>query len=152
MRWRFPLLVRAMVAASPFALVLGWYNHQLYGAPWRFGYGTFREVITLSPVCGAFHIKWTATFLTPVVMPGGLLVMGDRRVDWRDRAMLASWFLIFLLFYSFYNVCENEFDIRFLLPALPALLIGMVMVLRDAANIWRMAGWIVAVQLRQKAA
>jgi hypothetical protein len=144
-RWHLPLLGRAIVAASPFALALGWYNHQLYGAPWRTGYGTFRDVIASTPVCGAFHIEWTATFLTPVVMPGGLLVVGDGRVDRWDRAMLASWFAVFFLFYSFYNVCSDDFDIRFLLPAIPSLLIGAALVLRDAANVWRIAGWIVAV-------
>jgi len=144
LRWRLPLLIRAIVAASPFALALGWYNHQLYGAPWRTGYGTLRDAFSSTPVCGAFHVKWITTFLTPVVMPGGLLVVGDRGVDRWDRAMLASWFLVFFLFYSFYKGCANDDDVRFLLPALPALLIGMALVLRDAANVWRIAGWIVA--------
>jgi hypothetical protein len=58
--------------------------------------------------------------------------------------MLATWFGVFYLFYSFYNYCPNDLATRFLLPALPALLIGVALLLHDLASSWRIVGSIAA--------
>src|SRR4029077_17877733 len=99
---------------------------------------------TPEPICATFHLTTLALLLTPVVVPGGLLVIADRHVDRWKRAMLATWFGVFYLFYAFYDYCPNILASRFLLPAVPALLLGVALVLRDLASPWRAVGSIAA--------
>ena len=143
-RWRLPLLARSVVAAAPIGIALGWYNYELYGIPWKTGYGAFNDILIAEPICATFHLKALAKLLTPVVVPGGLLVVVDRRVDRWKRAMLATWFGVFYLFYAFYNYCPSAFATRLLLPAVPALLLGVALLLRDLASSWRVIGSIAA--------
>ncbi|HYC59565.1 MAG TPA: hypothetical protein VEK79_08360 [Thermoanaerobaculia bacterium] len=121
----------AVAAAAPFALALMWYANRLYGNPFATGYGD--GVVSLSgvPACLATHAKWLAILATPLVFPGGLFVAFDRRVN---RALLLSWFGVFFVFYAYYAFCPDHTAVRFLLPALPALIIGFV-VLASRARI-----------------
>jgi hypothetical protein len=63
---------------------------------------------------------------------GWLAVTADRRAPFRDRAVLVSWFGAFFLFYCFYAPYEAWWYTRFLLPGLPALILGALVVARDA--------------------
>jgi len=47
--------------------------------------------------------------------------------------MLASWFAIFFAFYSVYDVCTDWWDMRFILPAVPALILGFLLLLQRIA-------------------
>ena len=114
----------AAAGALPFGIALAIWNKQLYGSPFRTGYGSFFDVIAVRPLCGWFHLVTLAQMLTPVVAIGGLLMLFDRAVDRRQLAMLAAWIGVFYLFYAFYGYCDFYVSSRFLLPAMPALLIA----------------------------
>jgi hypothetical protein len=55
----------------------------------------------------------------------------NRNVKLRDRALLISWFGVFLLFYCCYFHYEEWWYTRFLLPGMPALILGSLLVVRD---------------------
>jgi hypothetical protein len=133
LRWNIRRLVVSAIAALPFGIALGWWNQTLYGSALRTGYGTLWDVIKPHPVCGAFHLKMLGWMLTPVVVVGALFVFFDRRIAGWLRLLLGVWFGSFLLFYSFYGSCDE----RFLLPALPALIIGFMAVLRRRVDLLR---------------
>lgn len=131
LRWNPRRLIAAAIGAAPLGLALAWWNKTLYGSPLRTGYGSLLDVIKATPVCGAFHLRMTVAMLTPVIAAGGLLVFFDRRVDGWLRTLIGVWMGSFLLFYSFYDFCDE----RFLLPALPALVAGFLLVLKRAAGV-----------------
>lgn len=133
LRWRIPLLARAVAGAIPFGLALMAYQTALYGKPWLTGYGSVINVIHFDAFrdCFPFHTGWLVKMATPLVMPGGLLVGFDRKVDRFTRIFLLIWFGVFFVFYVFYPVCDEWFSIRFLMPGVPALIFGLLLVMRD---------------------
>jgi hypothetical protein len=131
--WRFAL------AAAPFLLAWGWYNHLRYGAPWRLGYYEDEGFIypftrglyglLLSPGRG---LLWYA----PLV----LLAVFGFRAAWRRYPVVAAVAAVILLvrplFYASWAWDGGwTWGPRFLVPAMPALLIGVVEVVR------RFRGW-----------
>jgi Dolichyl-phosphate-mannose-protein mannosyltransferase len=136
MRGRIRPIVIAAVSALPIAVALLWYNDALYGSPWITGYGSVTRMLRWDVLakCGGFHLRTSAMMMTPVLMPLGLGVVFLRRVPRAGRFLLAAWFALFFLFYSFYDICGSPESSRFLLPAFPALVIGyllLVQTLRD---------------------
>ncbi len=133
LRWRPSRLAIAAAAALPFALGLMWWNAALYGSPISTGYGGFGQVIDWSALrtCPPRYGTWLLEMVTPFIFPTGLLVVFDRRVGRWNRSLLGVWFLTYFAFYSVYSVCDSWTYTRFLLPALPALIIGALFVMRD---------------------
>jgi hypothetical protein len=74
---------------------------------------------------------WLVRMLTPLVLAGWVLVGSARRVSWRDRLMLLVWFASFFLFYCFWAAYDTWWYTRFLLPAIPALLLAGLLAARD---------------------
>jgi hypothetical protein len=99
-------IVRAIAGALPFGVLLLIFNATLYGNPFRTGYGSVTENLSFSAPCLATQTLWLAKLLTPLVLPGGLLVSFDRRVELRQRILLPAWFAVFLLFYALWAVCD----------------------------------------------
>ena len=134
LRFSVPLLVRAGVAAFPFAIALMAWNERLYGSALRTGYGGFFDQVSWAGVINAApqHAEWLMRMLTPLAFPIGLLVVFDRALDKWTRWTLSTWFVVFFVFYSFYGFFDGWLCIRFLLPAIPALIIGTLLMLRDA--------------------
>ncbi len=132
LRWRFPLLWRAVAGAIPVAAAYAVYNNALYGEPWKFGYGTPAAVLSLAmgPACFRFFTGWLMRMATPLVLPGGLLVVFDRAANKWHRTLLAVWFLSFFGFYTFYG-CDEWYATRFLLPGFAPLALGLMILLRD---------------------
>lgn len=130
----------AAVAVVPLALALMWYHDALYGSPFNTGYGSVDSRVAFAgmPACLTTHVKWLAVLASPFVFPGGLLVAFDKS---RNRALLLSWFAVFFLFYIYYGFCPDHTAVRFLLPALPALIIGFVMIVSR----WRVVGAMLAI-------
>lgn len=133
LRWRPRLLVAAAAGALPFGLGLLWWNATLYGGALKTGYHSllaesmsWRDAARTAPRFSAA----LARMMTPLVFPLGLLVAFDRRVETRTRWMLLAWFLPFFVFYSFYGWFDSWQSVRFLLPAVPALLLGTLLLLR----------------------
>ena len=119
----------------PAAAFLAAYDAALFGKPWRTGYRTtLSEGMEWShfPERARHYGYWLARLLTPLVPLGWLGVAADRRAPLRDRAVLVSWFGAFFLFYCFYAPYEAWWYTRFLLPGLPALILGALVVARDA--------------------
>jgi hypothetical protein len=133
LRFRIAHLLRTAAGALPFAIVLLWSNATWYGSPFRTGYGSVSEVVAPGAfaACAGFHGLWLVRTLTVVAL-GGVLVLAARRIDRHIRWMLASWFLVFAAFYSVYPVCSSWTDTRFLLPAVPALILGSLLLLQGA--------------------
>jgi hypothetical protein len=123
-------LVTAGAAAMPVAIALMWYHDALYGSPFMTGYGGAGSIVSLTglPPCFSKHSVALMSLLTPLVFPGGLLVAFDRRLEVWRRATLLTWFGVFFGFYSYYSYCPDAVATRFLLPALPPLIIGFLRV------------------------
>jgi len=121
--------------ALPFAFFAA-YNRASFGHPFQTGYGEeglWRELAWGHFAARIRHYShWLSTTLTGLVLLGWLVLPFDRRVTRRDRAALFLWFTAFVLFYCFYKPYETWWYLRFLLPALPALILGFLLAGRDA--------------------
>jgi 4-amino-4-deoxy-L-arabinose transferase-like glycosyltransferase len=123
--WR--ALALFAIGGLPGALWLGTYNHVLYGGALRSGYGSIFETFHLYWVAPtAWHfLKWLAAFAPAVllVLPLAALVRRDLRT--RELLALALWFGAIVGVYLFYEVShEVWWCLRFILPAVPALILG----------------------------
>ncbi len=128
-RWKSLLLIAA--GGLPFGVALMAWSWRLYGSAFRTGYGdismSWAGVMNAAPQ----HAEWLVRMMTVLIFPAGLVVILDRLVDGWTRAMLAVWFVVFYVFYSFYGFFDGWLCIRFLLPAIPALIFGTLLVIRD---------------------
>jgi hypothetical protein len=125
-----------IAGGTPAAAFLLGYDAVLFGSPWATGYRTaFSEGMAWAnfPERARHYGLWLARLLTPLVPVGWIALAADRRAPWRDRAVLLSWFGAFFLFYSFYAPYEAWWYTRFLLPGVPALVLGALVVARDVA-------------------
>ena len=133
-RFSIPLLARVAIAAFPFAIALMAWNERLYGSAFRTGYGGFFDQVSWAGALNAApqHAEWLMRMLTPLAFPIGLFVVFDRALDKGTRWVLFTWFAAFFVFYSFYGFFDGWLCIRFLLPAIPALIISTLLMVRDA--------------------
>jgi len=140
----FPLLFAMPVKAKVYGrfllggLVFGilqiFLNIALYGTALTSGYrgDIVASLDAQKFLPGLFYYgRWLMTMLTPLVPVAWLGILLNRTVAWRDRLLLLSWLLPFLIFYSLYRPHENWTFLRFLLPALPALILAALLGLRD---------------------
>lgn len=136
----------------PLAFIFFAYNYVAFGHPLQTGYGVF-ELHNLITTTGAWtrlqlFVSWLAVLATPLLLLGWLGLAIDRRVSWRVRALLLGWFGAFLIFYSCYNFFSGWDNTRFLLPGLPALILGALLAVRDCAELVsrrcnaRVRGWV----------
>jgi hypothetical protein len=124
---------------APFVALLAVYNRLCYGSALRSGY----SVIGLSEAFASSHFPARVAYyadhllqtLAVVVPIAWLAVSIDRRVALRDRALLVSWFGVFFCFFCFYGPYESFIFVRFLLPGIPALMLGAALVI----DRWRTA-------------
>jgi hypothetical protein len=80
------------------------------------------------------YLHWINVTMSPLPLIGWLLVAADRKLEWRNRVMLISWFAAFFIFYSCYDIYGAWWYTRFLLPGYPAMILGALLVLRDVAD------------------
>ncbi len=66
---------------------------------------------------------WLAVLLTPFVFPLAFAGAFSKWADLRTRLALVLWFVPFFLFYCLYGPYETWWYTRFLLPAIPPLLL-----------------------------
>lgn len=118
--------------AAPCVLALLWYQHVVYGGALTTGYGGI-SILGLSGFAEKlwFYSFWMGRTLSPLVAPAGLLVVFNRRISRWHRALLASWYVVFLGFYCLWHLFPDWWYTRFLLPATPALIIAALLVIRD---------------------
>ncbi len=134
LRWDARRLLAAAAGAAPIGLALAWWQKTLYGNPFHTGYGTFAEVMMLKPACAPTQLSALPLMVTPVVVAGALLVFFARGVERWQRALLATWFSVFFVFYSFYSWCDGWLSSRFLLPAVPALILAFLFLVRTSVS------------------
>jgi hypothetical protein len=124
---RAPLLA-FFAGAVPTALLLAAYDVKTYGSPSASGYakiGLWRELAFANFPARARHYSlWILRTLTPLVPLGWLVLPAARRPPGRDRAILIVWFGAFLLFHCLYGPYDSFLFVRFLLPGIPALILG----------------------------
>ena len=123
-----------LLGGAPFAAALLAWNQVAFGNPFRTGYSAELPVgLSLANFPDRFrhYGMWLVKLLSPLVVVGWILVVFARRVAWRDRVLILVWFASFFLFYCFWAPYETWWYTRFLLPAIPALVLGSLLVLRD---------------------
>jgi hypothetical protein len=134
-RWDWRRLIPTAAGAIPIGVALAGWQKTLYGNPFHTGYGTFSAVMTSKPACASTQLWSLVTMLTPVVVVGACFVFFVRGIDRWERVLLATWFGVFLLFYSFYYWCDGWLSARFLLPAVPALILAFLFVVRACVSL-----------------
>jgi hypothetical protein len=133
LRWRARNLIIAAIAALPIGIALMAWNHALFGGATTTGYGSFSYMLAWDYPRERlpYYSYWLAAQLTPLIFPGGLFVAIDRRLEGWRRALLLSWFLGIFVFYCFYGAYDAWWYTRFILPGIPPLIIGFLLLLRD---------------------
>lgn len=117
-RASWKLLLHLVAPCALYAL----YNHLLYGAPWKTGYGNILADLRpqLFPSHAAFYLRMTPLLLSPVIP---LLALVGLRPWTREKAFLVVWPVVFILFFA--NWAGGGIDrwwwVRFILPGLPAV-------------------------------
>jgi hypothetical protein len=129
-RWR--QVAAWMLAGLPGALWWMWYNRELYGNAFTTGYGDVASSFGAQFVWPTLksYALWLPLFFTPVVVLA-LTAPFLSSVERRRRWMLASWAASFAAFYATYW-CTNDnwYNMRFLLPSAPALVVLGLLALR----------------------
>ncbi|HTD52004.1 MAG TPA: hypothetical protein VK780_03185 [Thermoanaerobaculia bacterium] len=124
----------ALFAAGgvPFAAAFAAYNLHCYGGVLKTGYGKIGlfdslKLSNFAPRIKYYGLQILQTF-SPLPPLAWLALPADRRTETRDRAMLLTWFGTYLLLFSFYGPYESFIFVRFLLPGVPALVLGAALV------------------------
>jgi hypothetical protein len=117
----------AVLGGLPGALWQGYYNHALYGGAFRSGYIDISEQFSwtyAAPTLLHFG-KWLALLLPAAVLALPLAALARREGRARTLTGLTLWFAGFVGFYLFYEVShEVWWDLRFILPGTPALILA----------------------------
>ncbi|HEY0372168.1 MAG TPA: hypothetical protein VGD79_09205 [Thermoanaerobaculia bacterium] len=105
-----------IATAAPFGIALLVLQWQLYGHPLKTGYGGVGEMLAWSnfPLAFPSYAKWLVLLATPLGF-------------FTKRTLILAWFLPYLAFYSFYSEHGSWGVLRFLLPAIPALIFGALL-------------------------
>ena len=121
-----------IIGGLPGATFQGAFNLAAYGQVFITGYGYVNPsfgLVNLLPTL-AHYAAWLPVLLTPL----GLLALGLPflgRQQPRFSTVLATWALVFAIFYLFYaHTRDGWWYLRFLLPAFPPLLVAALLVAR----------------------
>jgi hypothetical protein len=153
-------LALAALGGLPCVAWLAFYNHSLYGGPFRSGYFNWSEFFALKHFAPAasFFVRWLAVFLPAVVMVLPLVALVRRDTREREVWALAWWFVPLAGLYLFVAFSHEAWTcLRYILPALPALILaamlGVEAIARALAARWTqrvrigaaviLAGWAV---------
>ncbi|MBI1765516.1 MAG: YfhO family protein [Acidobacteria bacterium] len=144
--------LRFGLGGAPLGAVFCAYNLTAYGHPLRTGYGVIQlDNALMFAGFGkrlSYYAYWLAISLSPLPLLAWLGVSATRGTAWRNRALLLAWFGAYLCFYSCYDIYEAWGDTRFLLPGLPGLLLGALLVSHSTLANWkaprRRWGWALA--------
>ena len=122
--WR--RLALFVIAGLPAALWLAYYNHTLYGSALNSGYGEWRLSFATSyfvPTMQHFA-HWLARLLPAGLLVFTLAALVRRETRTRELLALVLWFAAITGLYACYEVShEVWWCVRFILPALPALIL-----------------------------
>ncbi|MDQ3282232.1 MAG: glycosyltransferase family 39 protein [Acidobacteriota bacterium] len=132
-QWR--ALIAFAIGGAPFAAFQALFAQKLYGSPFASGYGRITDALSLAnvPVRFTHYSLALMLFLTPLLFPLALFTSRVRWTALRNRIALVLWFAAFFAFYCAYESYETWWYTRFLLPAIPAL----VLLACGAAQRWK---------------
>ena len=138
-RLRPSILLRFVAGGAPFGVALLAYQARVYGNPLQTAYGTVGHVVSFGGIetCARIFAKYLTRISTPFVFPAGLLVIFDPRRDRWTRAMLPLWFAVFFAFYCLWAPFDDWWALRFLLPGMPGLIFGAILLLESFATVFR---------------
>ena len=132
------------LGAVPLAIVNGWYNDAAYGGVFVQGYaglgGDVEFALGFMPTRVAYYLLWLSVLMTPLVTAAGLGAMLAPGVRRRDRLLLSLWFAPTFLFYCAYRYYDAWWYTRFLLPVVPAVILGALLATRALRE--RLTGWL----------
>ena len=131
-------LLYFFLGGMPLAAIFFAFNVAAYGHPLRTGYGSIYRDLMMVTGFGTrlnFYYFWLTATMSFWILLGWLAVAVDRKVYWRDRAMLIAWLGAFLLFYAGYNIYDDWWYTRFILPAYPAMILGALLTARDVVEL-----------------
>jgi 4-amino-4-deoxy-L-arabinose transferase-like glycosyltransferase len=132
-------LLYFFLGGLPLALIFFVYNTTAYGHPLQTGYGQIglQSEMKISGFTTRLghYAYWLAATMSPLLLLGWLGAGMNRKLHWRIRAMLGSWFGAYLIFYACYNIYDAWWYTRFLLPGIPALILGALLTARDVAGL-----------------
>ncbi|MCI0337146.1 MAG: glycosyltransferase family 39 protein, partial [Acidobacteria bacterium] len=129
------VLLRFCLGGLPLAAIFFAYNTATYGHPLKAGYVAIgmTDELTVTDFTVRFkhYVYWLAMTMSPLPLLGWLGVSVCRKVSWRIRLILLTWFGAFLIFFSCYPHYDAWWYTRFLLPGLPAMIIGALITTRE---------------------
>lgn len=134
LRWRARTLGWFLLCGLPFAILFFAWNRIAFGGFLRTGYSGLLEG---SLAAGNFPDRirhygyWLARMLSPLLPMSWLAIALDRRVERAHRWLLVAWFSLFLLLYCFWGPYETWWYTRYLLPAIPAVILAALLLMRD---------------------
>jgi hypothetical protein len=138
LRLRFKNVLFFILGGMPLAAIFFTYNivthsHPLLTGYWMTGHQNLIKTAGFTDRFKFYH-HWIMVTMGPLPLLGWLVV-ADRKVEWRNRAILLSWFGAFFLLYSCYDIYREWWYTRFLLPAYPAMILGALLIARDVAGL-----------------
>jgi hypothetical protein len=130
-----------LAGGIPGAIFLGAVNQSAYGHIFTTGYGGVGSLFSLgnAPATLLHYVKWLPALFTPlIVLCPGLPML--RRCRSPMSVLLAARALVFLGCYLLYfHTHETWWYLRFILPAVPPMLVAALLVARALANRWNLA-------------
>jgi hypothetical protein len=126
-----------ILSSLPGIAILLWINNELYGSPLASGYGNVWRLFKAEyfGMTMRHFAYWLTELHTPVVTLGFLASLLLFRKQPITLVILWIWSGSFILFYAFYYYSHLVWwYLRFILPAVPALVIGSVFSLRSVSN------------------
>jgi 4-amino-4-deoxy-L-arabinose transferase-like glycosyltransferase len=140
LRLKPKILLLFILGGLPPAGIFCAYNIAAYGHPLQVGY-TAMGIQVLVKLSGftdrfGFYVYWLVMTSGPLLL-GWLAVVANRKIGWKERTLLITCLAAFLLFYSCYDIYDAWWYTRFLLPGIPAMILGALLATRDAVGRWR---------------
>jgi hypothetical protein len=127
----------AALCGLPGALWLAYYNHALYGSALASGYGDWRAAFATSYALPTLlhFARWLALLLPAALLALTSGLVFSRNVFSRINVALALWFTAVVALYACYEVSGQVWwCLRFILPALPALILAGLLGLESLAQ------------------
>lgn len=136
LNWRS--LIFFGLGGLPCALAFLGYNFVVFEHPLRTGY----SLLGLEQEFGwagaqkrfAHYVYWVTRAMSPLLLLSWLATPLLRSLAWRMRLLLLTWFGVFFGFYCCYSWYDAWWYTRFLLPAIPALILALMFACRSVAE------------------
>ncbi len=123
------------LGGSPWALVFFIYNYTVFEHPLQTGYsllGLEQELVVAGLQKRFEHYSyWLSRSMSPFLLLAWLATPALRQLTWRKRFFILTWFGTFFVFYCGYSWYNAWWYTRFLLPAIPALILALTFTCRS---------------------